>query len=105
MAQPGERSSAGALSGAFGGDSSTPEDAAGLLWTAMHCEDPVLFLIPKHMFWAERESAEPIRAIPLGKARKRTGWFGRDANCLGQHGGEIARGDRKNRKRSEHRAD
>src|SRR5207244_2390009 len=30
---------------------STPEDAAGLLWTAMHSEDPVLFLIPKHMFW------------------------------------------------------
>src|SRR6266581_953585 len=29
---------------------STPEDAAGLLWTAMHCEDPVIFLIPKHMF-------------------------------------------------------
>src|SRR5437868_4213724 len=50
---------------------STPEDAAGLLWTAMHCEDPVLFLIPKHMFWAERESSEAIRAIPLGKARKR----------------------------------
>ncbi len=48
---------------------STPEDAAGLLWTAMHCEDPVLFLIPKHMFWAERESAEPIRAVPLGRAR------------------------------------
>jgi 2-oxoisovalerate dehydrogenase E1 component len=48
---------------------STPEDAAGLLWTAMHCEDPVLFLIPKHMFWAERESAEPIRAVPFGKAR------------------------------------
>jgi 2-oxoisovalerate dehydrogenase E1 component len=50
---------------------STPEDAAGLLWTAMHCDDPVLFLIPKHMFWAERESTEPIRAVPLGKARKR----------------------------------
>ncbi|PYL10449.1 MAG: 2-oxoisovalerate dehydrogenase, partial [Verrucomicrobia bacterium] len=49
---------------------STPEDAAGLLWTAMHSEDPVLFLIPKHMFWAERESAEPIRAVPFGKARK-----------------------------------
>ena len=48
---------------------STPEDAAGLLWTAMHGEDPVLFLIPKHMFWAERESLEPIRPIPLGKAR------------------------------------
>lgn len=47
---------------------STPEDAAGLLWTAMHCEDPVLFLIPKHMFWAERELTEPIGALPLGKA-------------------------------------
>src|SRR5437667_10157553 len=50
----------------------TPEDAAGLLWTAMHCEGPVIFLIPKHMFWAERESTESVRAVPLGKARKRT---------------------------------
>jgi 2-oxoisovalerate dehydrogenase E1 component len=49
---------------------STPEDAAGLLWTAMHAEDPVLFLIPKHMFWAERESKDPVRAIPFGQARK-----------------------------------
>ncbi len=50
---------------------STPEDAAGLLWTAMHHEDPVIFLIPKHMLWAERESKEPVRAVPLGQARKR----------------------------------
>src|SRR6266516_1683242 len=50
---------------------STPEDAAGLLWTAMHGEDPVLFLIPKHLLWAEHEYAEPIRAVPLGQARKR----------------------------------
>ena len=49
---------------------STPEDAAGLLWTAMHAEDPVLFLIPKHMFWAERESKQPVRAVPFGQARK-----------------------------------
>ena len=49
---------------------STPEDAAGLLWTAMYAEDPVLFLIPKHMFWAERESKEPVRAVPFGQARK-----------------------------------
>src|SRR5437773_1794688 len=49
---------------------STPEDAAGLLWSAMHGEDPVLFLIPKHMFWAERESKEPVRAVPFGQARK-----------------------------------
>src|SRR5437764_13918264 len=51
---------------------STPEDAAGLLWTAMHCEDPVIFLIPKHMFWAERETTEAVRPIPLGKGRERT---------------------------------
>src|SRR6266550_338865 len=50
---------------------STPEDAAGLFWTAMHCEDPTFVLIPKHLLWAEHESTEPIRAVPLGKARKR----------------------------------
>jgi 2-oxoisovalerate dehydrogenase E1 component len=49
---------------------STPDDAAGLLWTAMHCEDPVMFLIPKHLLWAEHEYIEPLRAVPLGKARK-----------------------------------
>src|SRR5712692_7586476 len=49
---------------------STPEDAAGLLWTAMHTEDPVIFLIPKHMLWAERESPEAIRAVQFGQARK-----------------------------------
>ncbi len=48
---------------------SNPEDAAGLLWTAMHCEDPTFVLIPKHLLWAEHHSAEPIRAVPLGKAR------------------------------------
>jgi 2-oxoisovalerate dehydrogenase E1 component len=49
---------------------STPEDAAGLLWTAMHAEDPVLFLIPKHMFWAERETTKPVLAVPFGKAHR-----------------------------------
>lgn len=48
---------------------STPEDAAGLLWTAMHGEDITLFLAPKHMLWAEVESAQPIKSIPLGAAR------------------------------------
>ncbi|PYL62545.1 MAG: hypothetical protein DMF24_03605 [Verrucomicrobia bacterium] len=51
---------------------STPGDAAGLLWTAMHGEDPVIFLIPKHLLWAEHEYAEPIRAVPLGLARQCT---------------------------------
>jgi 2-oxoisovalerate dehydrogenase E1 component len=49
---------------------STPADAAGLLWTAMQSEDPVIFLIPKHLLWAEHEYAEPIRAVPLGEAHK-----------------------------------
>jgi 2-oxoisovalerate dehydrogenase E1 component len=48
---------------------STPEDAAGLLWTAMHGEDITLFLAPKHMLWAEVESKQPIKSIPLGAAR------------------------------------
>src|SRR6266567_2232819 len=47
---------------------STPADAAGLLWTAMHGEDPVIFLIPKHLLWAEHEYTAPIRAVPLGRA-------------------------------------
>ncbi|HEY0368193.1 MAG TPA: thiamine pyrophosphate-dependent enzyme, partial [Chthoniobacterales bacterium] len=49
---------------------STPEDAAGLLWTAMHAEDPTFVLIPKHLLWAEHETKEPVRAVPLGVARK-----------------------------------
>src|SRR5438552_965271 len=51
---------------------STPEDAAGLLWTAMQSEDPVIFLIPKHLLWAEHESQQPVRAVPFGQARKRS---------------------------------
>src|SRR6266478_5121547 len=51
---------------------STPADAAGLLWTAMHGEDPVIFLIPKHLLWAEHEYAKPIQAVPLGRARQCT---------------------------------
>src|SRR5205814_4618690 len=47
---------------------STPADAAGLLWTAMHAEDPVIFLIPKILLWAEHEYTKPIQAVPLGRA-------------------------------------
>jgi 2-oxoisovalerate dehydrogenase E1 component len=49
---------------------STPADAAGLLWTAMHGEDPVIFLIPKHLLWAEHQYSKPLLAVPLGEARK-----------------------------------
>ncbi|MBA3608515.1 MAG: 2-oxo acid dehydrogenase subunit E2, partial [Chthoniobacterales bacterium] len=48
---------------------SNPEDAAGLLWSAMHAEDPTFILLPKHLLWAEHESAEPLRPVSLGKAR------------------------------------
>src|SRR5947209_4713252 len=51
---------------------STPADAAGLLGTAMQGEDPVMFLIPKHLLWAEHVHKEPIRAVPLGQARECT---------------------------------
>src|SRR5437763_16036796 len=37
----------------------------------MHDEDPTFVLIPKHMLWAEHQCSEPIRAVPLGKARTR----------------------------------
>jgi 2-oxoisovalerate dehydrogenase E1 component len=49
---------------------STPDDAAGLLWTAMHSDDPTVFLIPKHMLWVEREVTQVIAAVPLGHARR-----------------------------------
>ncbi|HEY0946113.1 MAG TPA: thiamine pyrophosphate-dependent enzyme [Opitutaceae bacterium] len=49
---------------------SSPEDAAGLLWTALHAEDPVIFLIPKHMLWAEREVKKPLVSVPLGHASR-----------------------------------
>jgi 2-oxoisovalerate dehydrogenase E1 component len=49
---------------------STPEDAAGLLWTAMHAEDITLFLVPKHMLWAERATAVPVAPVPFGAARR-----------------------------------
>ena len=48
---------------------STPEDAAGLLWTALHGEDITLFLAPKHMLWAEKETAAPVASVPIGRAR------------------------------------
>lgn len=48
---------------------STPEDAAGLMWTAMHGEDPTIVLVPKHMLWAESEVATAVSAVPIGKAR------------------------------------
>ncbi|MDR2463386.1 MAG: hypothetical protein LBD30_06365 [Verrucomicrobiales bacterium] len=48
---------------------STPEDAAGLMHTAMRADDPVLFLLPKHLLRAKRPVPAEIFSIPLGKAK------------------------------------
>ena len=50
---------------------STPEDAAGLMWTAMHADDPIVFLIPKHLFRQQMEVSNDVPAIPIGSARIR----------------------------------
>ena len=48
---------------------STPGDAAGLFWTALHGEDPTIILLPKHLMWAELPTPSSVAAIPLGQAR------------------------------------
>ncbi len=50
---------------------STPEDAAGLMWTSMHSDDPTIFLIPKHMFRQQMEVPEEVPAVGFGEARIR----------------------------------
>ena len=47
---------------------STPQDAAGLMWTAMHADDPTIFLIPKHRFRQQHDVEQPAPAVPFGKA-------------------------------------
>jgi 2-oxoisovalerate dehydrogenase E1 component len=47
---------------------STPQDAAGLFWTAMHSEDPVLVLLPKHLMRKPFAHQGPLQPVTLGKA-------------------------------------
>ncbi len=47
---------------------STPEDAAGLFWTAIHGDDPTFILIPKHIF-RKRVAVDSVEPVPFGKAR------------------------------------
>lgn len=46
---------------------STPEDVAGLFWSAVQDEDPSLILIPKHIFRVRRPVSR-YEPIPFGKA-------------------------------------
>jgi 2-oxoisovalerate dehydrogenase E1 component len=50
---------------------STPEDAAALMWTSMHSEDPTIFLIPKHLFRLQMDVPVNVPAVGFGSARIR----------------------------------
>jgi 2-oxoisovalerate dehydrogenase E1 component len=47
---------------------STPEDAAGLFWTAIHGDDPTFILVPKHIF-RKQMNVDNVEPVPFGKAR------------------------------------
>lgn len=47
---------------------STPEDAAGLFWSAIHGDDPTFVLVPKHIFRKQMD-VNSVEPIPFGKAR------------------------------------
>ncbi|MEM8867159.1 MAG: thiamine pyrophosphate-dependent enzyme [Verrucomicrobiota bacterium] len=48
---------------------STPGDAAGFFWTALHGEDPTIILLPKHLMWAEQATPKKVDPLPFGQAR------------------------------------
>ncbi len=48
---------------------STPEDTAGLFWSAMHGNSPAILLIPKHLMWKAQPVVRPAAPVPFGKAR------------------------------------
>ena len=50
---------------------STPEDAAALMWTSMHADDPTIFLVPKHLFRQQMDVSADIPAVGFGEARVR----------------------------------
>ncbi len=50
---------------------STPQDAAGVMWTAMHSDDPTIVLIPKHRFRQQLDVDAVVEPIPFGRAAVR----------------------------------
>ncbi len=66
---------------------STPGDAAALLWTALHEQDPTLFLIPKHVM----RLRQPIARTARGFGRARVVRRGKDVTVVAWGNGvEIA---------------
>jgi len=57
---------------------STPGDAAALLWTALHEQDPTLFLIPKHVM----RLRQPIARTARGFGRARVVRRGKDVTVV-----------------------
>ncbi|HEY6961913.1 MAG TPA: alpha-ketoacid dehydrogenase subunit beta [Gaiellaceae bacterium] len=48
---------------------STPEDVRGLLWTAIHDDNPVIFFEHRLLYPVKGEVPEELEPIPFGKAR------------------------------------
>jgi len=48
---------------------STPEDAAGLFWSAVHADDPSLILCAKHIFRKPMQVPDKLEPVPFGKAK------------------------------------
>ena len=48
---------------------STPEDVRGLLWTAIHDDNPVVFFEHRTLYPVKGEVPDELEPIPLGKAR------------------------------------
>lgn len=51
---------------------STPDDAAGLIWTAMNTDDPTIVLLPKHLFRKRVNVSDVIAPVPFGSAKSKT---------------------------------
>lgn len=47
---------------------STPEDAAGLFWTAIHSDDACFIFVPKHIF-RKRVPVDSVEPLDFGKAK------------------------------------
>jgi 2-oxoisovalerate dehydrogenase E1 component len=47
---------------------STPEDAAGLMQTALKAEDPTIVLLPKHLLRVRRPRPSQVEAVPFAQA-------------------------------------